>query len=210
MKYILINPVTDQMYEKDILNNFLKINGYTRVFTNNNWANVVMEKYDSTIKNTKNTTVIDMRCPLAVDVVKENTNKNENIIFPDIEPILIHCAREISLREDLKDGEKIIITPCKSLKEMGNKLLLDNTIFMTWLEFLKYLNNNIEGNFLKSTPIPLGFFDKLNVRKESLSGDENIKNYFKNKKFEGLDIIEMLYCHNGCHNGDGVVENENY
>lgn len=206
MKYILINPVVDKMYEQEILNNFLKINGYTRVFYNENWADIVINKYKDVIKNAKGATIMDMRCPLAVDTVKDIIEKDQNIIFPDIDPILIHCAREISLREDLKDGEKIIITPCKSLKDMGNNLRMDNTIFMTWLEFLESLDQNIEGNVLDNTPIPLGFFDSLDVKKESISGNDNIESYFRKDKFKNLDMIEMLYCHNGCHNGDGVIK----
>lgn len=206
MKYILINPVVDKMYEQEILNNFLKINGYTRVFYNENWADIVINKYKDVIKNAKGATIMDMRCPLAVDTVKDIIEKDQNIIFPDIDPILIHCAREISLREDLKDGEKIIITPCKSLKDIGNNLCMDNTIFMTWLEFLESLDQNIEGNVLDNTPIPLGFFDSLDLKKESISGNDNIESYFKNNKFKNLDMIEMLYCHNGCHNGDGVIK----
>ncbi len=206
MKYILINPVIDKMYKQDTLNSFLKTNGYARVFCNENWANIVINKYKNAIKYSKGSTIIDMRCPLAVDTVKDIIDKDENIIFPHIEPILIHCAREISLREDLKDGEKIIITPCKSLKDMGNNLHMHNTIFMTWLEFLESLNQNVEGNVLDNTPIPLGFFDRLNIEKESLSGNDNIESYFKNNKFKNLDMIEMLYCHNGCHNGDGVIK----
>lgn len=206
MEYILINPVVDKMYEQEILNNFLKINGYTRVFYNENWADIVINKYKDVIKNAKGATIMDMRCPLAVDTVKDIIEKDQNIIFPDIDPILIHCAREISLREDLKDGEKIIITPCKSLKDMGNNLRMDNTIFMTWLEFLESLDQNIEGNVLDNTPIPLGFFDSLDVKKESISGNDNIESYFRKNKFKNLDMIEMLYCHNGCHNGDGVIK----
>ncbi len=206
MKYILINPVVDKMYEQEILNNFLKINGYTRVFYNENWADIVINKYKDVIKNAKGATIMDMRCPLAVDTVKDIIEKDQNIIFPDIDPILIHCAREISLREDLKDGEKIIITPCKSLKDMGNNLCMDNTIFMTWLEFLESLDQNIEGNVLNNTPIPLGFFDSLDLKKESISGNDNIESYFRKNKFKNLDMIEMLYCHNGCHNGDGVIK----
>lgn len=206
MKYILINPVVDKMYEQEILNNFLKINGYTRVFYNENWADIVINKYKDVIKNAKGATIMDMRCPLAVDTVKDIIEKDQNIIFPDIDPILIHCAREISLREDLKDGEKIIITPCKSLKDMGNNLCMDNTIFMTWLEFLESLDQNIEGNVLDNTPIPLGFFDSLDLKKESISGNDNIESYFRKNKFKNLDMIEMLYCHNGCHNGDGVIK----
>lgn len=206
MKYILINPVVDKMYKQDTLNSFLKTNGYVRVFCNEDWANIVINKYKNVIKYAKGSTIIDMRCPLAVDTVKDIIDKDKNIIFPDMEPILIHCAKEISLREDLKDGEKIIITPCKSLKDMGNNLRMDNTIFMTWLEFLESLDQNIEGNVLDNTPIPLGFFDSLDVKKESISGNDNIESYFRKNKFKNLDIIEMLHCHNGCHNGDGVIK----
>ena len=48
------------------------------------------------------------------------------------------------------------------------------------------------------------FGDKV----KSLSGEDNIKNYFKNGLHKNDELVEMLYCNNGCNNGDGVLINE--
>ena len=45
MKYVWINPVTESMYERDVLNKFLQKNGYERIAASGDWLNVVKEKY---------------------------------------------------------------------------------------------------------------------------------------------------------------------
>lgn len=71
-------------------------------------------------------------CPEAVrlleEIQKEPENESgiENLKVAPIEPILLHCARELSTRPDLADGEKIITTPCQSLAVLGNSLGLEN------------------------------------------------------------------------------------
>lgn len=80
-------------------------------------------------------TLADARCPEAVrlleEIQKEPENESgiENLKVAPIEPILLHCARELSTRPDLADGEKIITTPCQSLAVLGNSLGLENTRF---------------------------------------------------------------------------------
>ena len=39
----------------------------------------------------------------------------------------------------------------------------------------------------------------------SISGEETIKEHFENKLYKHSDLTEMLYCKNGCNNGDGVL-----
>ena len=208
MAYIFINPVVGNMYEKEELDKLLIDNGYSRVEVKNDWHKIVKKKYDNALKSTKKT-ILDKRCPLAIDTISKYVNYNDSLI-PQIDPILIHCGVELSDREDLKDKKKIITTPCESLASYGNSKNLENTTFISWKEFIKDLNisKNTKAKLLDNSPIPLGYFDGLDANIKSLSGEENIKSYFKNELYKENDLVEMLYCTNGCNNGDGVLVNE--
>lgn len=201
--YIFINPVVENMYKHSDLNSFLIENGYTRVYIQENWLQITKEKYKQALRISKNT-IIDMRCPKAYKIPK---SMNIKVTYPDIEPILIHCAREISNREDLKGIKKVITTPCKSLADFGNSLNIQDTIFYSWLDFLKEQNTIFTGTQLKVSPIPLGYFEELKINHISLSGEKEIYNLFKSKIWEDLSLVELLFCKQGCHNGDGVIEN---
>ena len=208
MAYIFINPVVANMYKKEELDKLLIDNGYSRVEVENDWHKIVKEKYNEVIKSTKKT-ILDKRCPLAIDTISEYVNDEDSLI-PQIDPILIHCGIELANREDLKDKKKIITTPCESLASYGNSKNLENTTFISWREFIKDLNinENTKAKLLDNSPIPLGYFDGLDANVKSLSGEENIKSYFKNDLYKENDLVEMLYCTNGCNNGDGVLINE--
>lgn len=208
MAYIFINPVVGNMYEKEELDKLLINNGYSRVEVENDWHKIVKEKYDEVLKSTKKT-ILDRRCPLAIDTINEYVDDKDALI-PQIDPILIHCGIELSNREDLKDKKKIITTPCESLATYGNSKNLENTTFISWKEFIKDLNINesVKAKSLNASPIPLGYFDSLDANVMSLSGKDNIKSYIKNGLYKENDLVEMLYCTNGCNNGDGVLINE--
>ncbi|MBQ1275321.1 MAG: hypothetical protein IIY08_08045 [Cellulosilyticum sp.] len=208
MKYIFINPVVDQMYIKEELDKALIENGYQRVEVQTDWHKIVKEKYTKALKET-NLTILDRRCPKAIEAIHEYFNKEE-MLEPSIEPILIHCAIELANREDLKDKKKIITTPCESLAYYGNKLNLQNTEFISWKVFAKQtrLDEMLEVKQLEASPIPPGYFTELGVKTTSLSGEENIKAYFKSDLHRQDELVEMLYCHHGCNNGDGVLMNE--
>ena len=119
MKYIFINPVVANMYIKEELDEWLLNNGYVRVEIKNDWHGIVKEKYNEVLNSTEKT-LIDKRCPLAVDTINQYIN-DTNILLPEIDPILIHCGVELSNRDDLKGKQKIITTPCESLANYGNK-----------------------------------------------------------------------------------------
>ncbi|WP_195251196.1 hypothetical protein [Romboutsia sp. 1001713B170207_170306_H8] len=208
MKYIFINPVVDNMYIKEELDELLLNNGYLRIEVENDWHKIVKEKYNEALKSTEKT-LLDKRCPLAIDTIDEYINESD-VFIPHIDPILIHCGIEIANRSDLKGKKKVITTPCESLALYGNKKNLEDTVFVSWKEFIKNLNLHemIKVKLLDKSPIPPGYFKSLEVKVGSISGKENIKDYFKNKLHKEDDLVEMLYCTNGCNNGDGVLINE--
>lgn len=208
MAYIFINPVVGNMYKKEELDELLLNNGYSRVEVETDWHKIVKEKYNETLKSTEKT-LLDQRCPLAIDTISEYIN-DEDTLIPQIDPILIHCGIELANREDLKGKKKIITTPCESLASYGNKKNLEDTVFISWKEFIKNLNSHNKSmvRLLDESPIPPGYFDSLEAKVTSLSGEENIVSYFKNNLHKKDDLVEMLYCTNGCNNGDGVLINE--
>ncbi|WP_243035194.1 hypothetical protein [Clostridium sp. AF32-12BH] len=149
-----------------------------------------------------------------------------------------HCARELSARSDLADGDKIITTPCRILAEQGNALELPRTRFVSWKDFLAELGETPE-DAPEASPIPPGFFADLKVPVVSLSGREEIETYLgqsgevvagglsegeaagqkaereseRRKKVSDSGygkmkrdplLLELLYCSQGCHMGDGV------
>ena len=72
------------------------------------WGSIVRKQYAQLMERADGT-VADARCPEAVDLIEHyNEEKNLSIQVADIEPILIHCARELSERADLANGDKII------------------------------------------------------------------------------------------------------
>lgn len=201
MTYIWINPVTESMYESDELNTFLHRHGYERITASGDWLNIVKEKYKIAVGQTKHT-VIDMRCPRIKELVEEYNISN--VTMPDIKPILIHCAQEISEREDLRGKEKIITTPCQALADMGNALGLTQTYFIPWNQFVISTGGSLKEMQLKESPIPPGFFEGTELNTISITGNEDIRGYFDNYKPGEVRLVEILFCKNGCHNGDGV------
>lgn len=213
MAYIWINPVTESMYDQEKLTEFLQKHGYEQVTVTGDWLNIVKEKYRATVTGTSGP-VIDIRCPKTKHVLDE-LGITSKFTIPAIEPILIHCAREMSGRADLQGEEKVITTPCQALADMGNALELKHTTFMTWNCFLAMLgdqpekdNNTLTARQLKESPIPPGFFDDLGLKTVSLTGEDDIREYFQTQnskeQLENVQLIEMLFCQHGCHNGDGL------
>lgn len=197
------------MYKREILDEVLLNNGYIRVEVEKDWHGIVKEKYKELINEKKNLIILDTRCPMTIDTISKYLD-SEKVFVSEIEPILIHCGREISEREDLKGKKKIITTPCESLADYGNKLNLKDTVFISWKDFFKKLKleKEIQKKVLDESPIPLGYFTSLKAKVSSISGKDNIENYFENGLYNKYELIEMLYCNNGCNNGDGVVIHE--
>lgn len=202
MKYIWINPVTESMYDPEILSAFLQKNGYETVTVSTDWPKIVKEKYQDAVASAA-LPVVDMRCPKILGLLKK-IGIPSSVTIPEIEPILIHCGREISRREDLRGAEKIITTPCKALADMGNALCLPETTFLPWNEFLHTTRGTLAAAPPKKSPIPPGFFEGLGFSCRSITGETEIRELFQNQTFE-TDLFELLFCKGGCHNGDGIT-----
>ncbi|WP_458407072.1 hypothetical protein [Anaerotignum sp.] len=202
MKYIWINPVTANMYDPNALNAFLSKHGYTRVEASAHWLETVKEKYKQAV-DTAEHTLIDMRCPKIIDFI-DAYDLRDSVTIPSIEPILIHCGREISKREDLLGYEKVITTPCQALADLGNSLNLKETLFLPWNQFLASFGDGLTAVPPEESPIPPGFFDGLDCKMTSVTEKQNICDFFENFKPEEFDLVELLYCRDGCHNGDGI------
>ena len=222
MTYLWINPVSERMVSEETLKRILTEHQLTQVRCQKDWGSIVLKQYAELMEHTDGT-VADARCPEAVNLIEYyNEEKNLSIQVADIEPILIHCARELSARADLADGEKIITTPCRILAEQGNALELSRTRFVSWKDFLMELGETLEPA-PEASPIPPGFFTGLSVPVVSLSGRDEIEEYL-GKRSKALEteaenretdnaadrsnhnplLLELLYCSQGCHMGDGV------
>ena len=202
MPYVWINPVTNSMYEPEILDEFLQSHGYKRFYTSKDWLTIVKEKYRSAV-NASGHTVIDVRCPKIKDLLEE-IGITSKVTIPDIKPILIHCGQEGSELEDLLNEEKIITTPCQALADMGNALALEHTWFVPWNKFEESIGCEPMAKALKESPIPPGFFEDMGIKTDSVTGEKEIREYFGKGIPEGVKLVELLYCKDGCHNGDGI------
>lgn len=201
MQYVFINPVTALMYSEKELTDQLNRAGYTPVSCNVVWRDVVRERYRQLIESDANIWA-DARCPRAVELVKKS-GTNAIKVAP-IEPILISCARELDERDDLRDDDIVITTPCGALADAGNALRLTHTSFMTWSEFSRRAQIELVPQALSSCPVPPGFFDELPCRVVSVTGSADINRLLDRVPEPDVRLIEMLYCPEGCHNGDGV------
>lgn len=238
MTYLWINPVSERMVSEQTLKRILTEHQLTQVRCREDWGGIVLKQYAKLMEQADGT-VADARCPEAVNLIERyNEERNLSIQVADIEPILIHCARELSARADLTDGEKIITTPCRILAEQGNALELPRTRFVSWKDFLSELGEALEPA-PETSPIPPGFFTGLSVPVVSLSGRDEIEDYLEkcSKALETEEerrktaertmtgtagaenqdtgivtdeagrsplLLELLYCRQGCHMGDGV------
>lgn len=167
------------MYDPEILSAFLQKNGYETVTVSTDWANIVKGKYQDAVASAS-LPVVDMRCPKILGLL-EKIDIPSSVTIPEIEPILIHCEREISQRKDLHGAEKIISTPCKALADMGNALCLPETTFLPWNEFLCITGSTLAAVPPKKSPIPPGFFEDLGFPAAPSQERRRFGNFFKTK-----------------------------
>ena len=208
-KYIWLNPVVLKMYDQEELTAALGSLGFQIVISEENHLQTVKNKYKEQYEGCKQL-LCDNRCPKAISYVKAHYD-HASLEYSTIKPILIHCAEELANKYKQHEAELYelyIITPCTDLRDLGNKLALKNTIFQTWTEFCRDHQIILNSKPTETSPIPPGFFDNIpNV--VSLASKDDIDRYFQCAPKQDKQLIEMLYCQGGCHNGDGVrITNE--
>ncbi|MDR1831258.1 MAG: hypothetical protein LBQ97_00815 [Fusobacteriaceae bacterium] len=199
--YLWLNPVVTAMYPADSLENELSAKGFHVVACRRKITDLVKSKYRRALEQAGKC-LLDGRCPKAREYFLQNHGP-DSFAAPAIHPILIESALEIHRRYAGK-GRLYIVTPCDSLKAYGERLGLSGTRFFTWKEFVGIYQIETMPSDLKESPIPPGFFAEYADAVLSLPSKEKIDQLGGNPDLGGIRIIELLYCPDGCHNGDGI------
>ena len=201
-KVVWLNPVVKNIYDFAALKEILQNKGFIVVECEKDHVNSVKNAYKNALAQKE--LIYDSRCPRAVNFIRANF-KEQAVFISNLNPILIESVLELSAK--LKEDEWLYVTtPCEDLAELGRELNLARTTFLTWKSFREQNSINLKMRSIEQSPIPPGFFTNLGVKTLSLSSKERIENAlsYKFSELKNYQIIELLYCENGCHNGDGL------
>ena len=201
-KVVWLNPVVKNIYDFAALKEILQDKGFSVVECEKDHVKSVKNAYKNYLAQKE--LIYDSRCPRAVNFIRANFKEQADLIS-NLNPILIESALELSAK--LKEDEWLYVTtPCEDLAELGRGLNLARTTFLTWKSFREQNEINLEMKRLGVSPIPPGFFTNFGVKTLSLGSKEKIQNAlsYKFSELKNYRIIELLYCENGCHNGDGL------
>ena len=204
-KYIWLNPVTKNMlHEANIdIARFVDKYGFKLIEVDDIVRKRVKAKYVEYVRDV-NDTVIDSRCPLVVDYLVKKHPELKKYIAP-IDPIFISTGKyfiEEYLGVD-DEYQLVMISPCKALCNSGKNNSNNKIIYMTWVEFCVKFEIELDLK-PKKTPVPLGFFDDTELKVGKINGEEEIEDIICKMKEDKYDLIEILFCRDGCHNGDGI------
>ena len=201
-KVVWLNPVVKNIYDFAALKEILQDKGFSVVECEKDHVKSVKNAYKNALAQSE--LIYDSRCPRAVNFIRANFKEQADLIS-NLNPILIESALELSAK--LKEDEWLYVTtPCEELAQLGRGLKLARTTFLTWRSFREQNAINLKMCNIEQSPIPPGFFTNLGVKTLSLSSKEKIENAlsYKFSELKNYQIIEFLYCENGCHNGDGL------
>ena len=201
-KLVWLNPVVKNIYDFAALKEILQDKGFSVVECEKDHAQSVKNAYKNGLAQSE--LIFDSRCPRAVNFIRANF-KEQAAFISNLNPILIESAIELSSK--LKEDEWLYATtPCEELAELGRRLNLERTTFLTWKSFREQNAINLKMRSIEQSPIPPGFFANLGVKTLSLGSKEKIENAlsYKFSELKNYRIIELLYCENGCHNGYGL------
>ena len=201
-KLVWLNPVVKSIYDFAALKKSLQDKGFSVMECEKDHVNSVKNAYKNSLAQKK--LIFDSRCPRAANFIRANFKEHASLIS-NLNPILIESATELNSK--LKEDEWLyVMTPCEDLAELGRELNLARTTFLTWKSFREQNAINLKMRSIEQSPIPPGFFINLGVKTLSLGSKENIQNTlsYKFSELKNYQIIELLYCENGCHNGDGL------
>ena len=201
-KVVWLNPVVKNIYDFAALKEILQNKGFSVAECEKDHVKSVKNAYKNALAQSE--LIYDSRCPRAVNFIRANFKEQADFVA-NLNPILIESALELSAK--LQEDEWLYVTtPCEDLAELGRGLNLARTTFLTWRSFREQNAINLKMRSIEQSPIPPGFFINLGVKTLSLGSKENIQNTlsYKFSELKNYQIIELLYCENGCHNGDGL------
>lgn len=201
-KLVWLNPVVKSIYDFAALKEILQDKGFSVMECEKDHVQSVKNAYKNGL--TQSELIFDSRCPRAANFIRANF-KEQAALISNLNPILIESAIELSSK--LKEDEWLYVTtPCEDLAELGRELNLERTTFLTWKSFREQNAINLKMRSIEQSPIPPGFFANLGAKTLSLGNKEKIQNAlsYKFSELKNYRIIELLYCENGCHNGDGL------
>ena len=201
-KLVWLNPVVKNIYDFAALKEILQDKGFSVVECEKDHAQSVKNAYKNGLAQSE--LIFDSRCPRAVNFIRANF-KEQAAFISNLNPILIESATELNSK--LKEDEWLyVMTPCEDLAGLGMELNLERTTFLTWKSFREQNAINLKMRSIEQSPIPPGFFANLGAKTLSLDSKEKIENAlsYKFSELKNYRIIELLYCENGCHNGDGL------
>lgn len=208
-RYIWINPVVEVMAGSlyPAIQQQITARGYTIVLCSSGLGTVRQEYLECLQVNAGRLT-IDTRCPLVGAVI----DRDYPALKPyqaQVLPILMVCAQalyEKYVRPSQSYADLTIVTPCSSLAELGNAKLGNVARFLTWLDFCREQKLAFGLPRANSSPIPPGYFQFPEYRILEASGPDAVRNLLDKTTIhiDNADLLELLYCDGGCHNGDGV------
>lgn len=207
-QYVWINPVVEAMAGADYpaLLLVLASKGFT-VVSCSTGVDKVREGYRECL-HTCAKPLIDTRCPLIKQLIFHHyPHMRERLA--GVPPILISCAAELYetyVACSPYPARLTVITPCVALAEEGKTRFGDRICFMTWIQFNQEQTLRCHLRRISASPIPPGFFHYDNCRVAEASGKEQVKQVLDRmvQTPNEADLLELLYCQGGCHNGDGV------
>lgn len=208
-RYIWINPVVEAMagslYPE--IQHQITAKGFTVVSCSSGLA-TVRQEYLQCLQANAGRPTIDTRCPLIRTVI----DRDYPALKPfqaDVMPILMVCAQdlyEMVVQPRQSNADLTMVTPCSSLAELGNAKLGNIARFLTWTDFCREQGLSFSLPRASSSPIPPGYFQFPEYRIVEANGPVSVKQLLDEtaKDAGNADLLELLYCDGGCHNGDGV------
>lgn len=208
---IVLNPVVEGLlgnnYQRFVGD--LEISG-AYVMDSKGGISVVRKLYGEQVNgNLGNIPLIDSRCPDVVAMVRRDFG-DLTCHLAQISPILITGAlmayEECKARHLGEEIDLTIVTPCNAFSNYVSEELPSETRLITWKDFVEERGFNYDKQVLDRSPVPLGFFDSLGMKVVGASGKDEVTDALKqfNELSSDVNILELLYCHEGCHRGNGL------
>ncbi|MBP2637080.1 MAG: hypothetical protein H6Q72_2987 [Firmicutes bacterium] len=208
-RYIWINPVVEAMAGSlyPAIQQQITARGYTLVLCSSG-LETVRQEYLQCLQANVGRLTIDTRCPL----VRSMIERDYPALKPyqaQVLPILMVCAQDLYekyVKPSQSHADLTMVTPCSSLVELGNDKLGNVARFLTWIDFCREQKISFGLPRATSSPIPPGYFRFPEYRILEASGPDAVKRLLDKTTIHtgDADLLELLYCDNGCHNGDGV------